>query len=110
MNLFNIRLPATILKTNPINIKNDCIAQTNHSPDRFSQANSNCYNLLVNKAIYRSSHPEGFLVKGVLGSFETKIDKSTKLNNVEKFNYLRSWLNRDVLKYRKAFINRQQLQ
>ena len=37
-----MRLPATVLKMNPINThkKNECIPKTNHSPDSFSQAHS----------------------------------------------------------------------
>ena len=48
-----MRLPATVLKMNPINTqkKNECIPKTNHSPDSFSQAHSERYNLLFNKAI-----------------------------------------------------------
>ena len=48
-----MRLPATVLKMNPINTqkKSECIPKTNHSPDSFSQAHSERYNLLFNKAI-----------------------------------------------------------
>ena len=51
MSSFNLRLSKTLLKMNPFNIENDCIPKTNQSPDPFTQAYSDRYNLLVNKAI-----------------------------------------------------------
>ena len=51
MSSFNLRLSKTLLKMNPFNIENDYIPKTNQSPDPFTQAYSDRYNLLVNKAI-----------------------------------------------------------